>query len=137
MLLPLLLMAGVGFAIYAIVRRATRHKGLTGHGAPPAQFDPELALARERDLDRLYHQTIEQLGSDKIEVRIGALYTLERLAWESRKLYPAACGTLEGFIRVGKEKLPDDQPSDKVPEDIHAAQTILGRMINTPSQSRG
>jgi hypothetical protein len=132
-LLPLLLMAAVGVGLYFIIRRASQPRHPTGYRYPlsaPVGYPPDRSMARNRDVDLLYHQTIEQLGSDNAEVRIGALHTLGRLAWENPRLHQSVCGTLDGFIRTGLGKLPEDLPPHKVPNDIQTAQTIFGQMTS-------
>ena len=43
-----------------------------------------LASEREGQVTDRYSKAIEQLGSDKVDVRIGGIYALERIACDSR-----------------------------------------------------
>jgi len=40
----------------------------------------DLDIARDKQTTELYVKAIEQLGSDKLEVRLGGIYALERIA---------------------------------------------------------
>ena len=46
-----------------------------------------------------YTKAIEQLGSDKLDVRIGGIYALERIARDSAKDHPTVMEVLTAFIR--------------------------------------
>ena len=46
-----------------------------------------------------YTKAIEQLGSDKLDVRIGGIYALERIARDSARDHPAVMEVLTTFIR--------------------------------------
>ena len=47
----------------------------------------------------LLEKAIEQLGSDKLDVRIGGIYALERIALDSAKDHPTVMAVLTAFIR--------------------------------------
>ncbi len=126
-LLPLMLMVALGVTVYVLVQRAARRQNPVVGRYPPGTT-PEQALAHDREVDLFFHQTTNQLGSDTEEARIGALHALGRLAWENPRLHQPVCGTLDGFIREGLTKLPQDQPPQTLPTDIQTAQTIFGQM---------
>jgi hypothetical protein len=46
-----------------------------------------------------YTKAVEQLGSDKLEVRIGGIYALERIACDSARDHPTVMDVLTAFIR--------------------------------------
>ncbi len=46
-----------------------------------------------------YTKATEQLGSDKLDVRIGGIYALERIARDSARDHPAVMEVLAAFIR--------------------------------------
>ncbi|WP_295615576.1 pentapeptide repeat-containing protein [Chamaesiphon sp. GL140_3_metabinner_50] len=105
--------------------------------------------------DRLYtdrfSQAISHLASDKIEIRLGGIYTLERLAQDSTAEYWLTIEVLTAFVRERSAKIeipptlrilepppkigdiPDPKPSRKsspssrIPTDIQAVMTILNR----------
>jgi hypothetical protein len=67
--------------------------------------DREVAARRadQSDLQRRitenFSKAIEQLGSDKIEVRLGGIYSLERISKESLDDYWMAMENLTAFVR--------------------------------------
>jgi hypothetical protein len=46
-----------------------------------------------------YTKAIEQHGSDKLDVRIGSIYALERIARDSARDHPTVMEVLTAFIR--------------------------------------
>ena len=44
-------------------------------------------------------RAVEQLGSDKLDVRIGGIYALERIARDSARDHPTVMEVLTAFIR--------------------------------------
>jgi uncharacterized protein YjbI with pentapeptide repeats len=54
---------------------------------------------RQRRITESFSKAIEQLGSDKVEVRLGGIYTLERVSRESKNRYWPVMETLTAFIR--------------------------------------
>ena len=46
-----------------------------------------------------YTKAIEQLGSDKLDVRIGGIYALERIARDSARDHPTVIEVLAAFVR--------------------------------------
>ena len=56
-------------------------------------------LSREGHLTDRYTKAVEQLGSDKIEVRLGGIYALERLMRDSSTDQPTIVEVLAAYIR--------------------------------------
>lgn len=56
-------------------------------------------LSREGQMTDRYTKAIEQLGSEKLDVRIGGIYALERIALDSAKDHPTVMEVLSTFIR--------------------------------------
>src|SRR5450759_3037418 len=91
-------------------------------------------LSREGQVTDRYTKAIEQLGSDKLDVRIGGIYALERVARDSAKDHPTVMEVLAAFIR---EHSHDQWPaarlgSDAVPlrrtrPDVQGGVTVIGR----------
>ena len=46
-----------------------------------------------------YTKTVEQLGSDKLDVRIGGIYALERVARDSKRDHPTVMEVLAAYVR--------------------------------------
>jgi hypothetical protein len=80
-----------------------------------------------------FAEGIEQLGSDKLDVRIGGIYVLERVARDSAKDHPAVMEVLIAFIRErSREPWPPSDAGQPVQErparpDVQAAATVVGR----------
>jgi hypothetical protein len=98
--------------------------------------------SREAQVTDRYTKAIEQLGSGTLDVRIGAIYALERIARDSPKDHPAVMEVLAAFVRENSrdpwpcpgDRLPD-APSRSTRPDVQAALTVIGRR-NT-AQDRG
>jgi Pentapeptide repeats (8 copies) len=102
------------------------------------------ALSREGHVTDRYTKAIEQLGSDKLAVRIGGIYALERVARDSAKDHPTVMEVLAAFIR---EPPPPDladspvRPSAsgelaRLRPDVQAAVTVIGRRISRNDRDR-
>jgi Pentapeptide repeats (8 copies) len=90
-------------------------------------------LSREGQVTDRYTKAIEQLGSKELDVRIGGIYALERIARDSAKDHPAVMEVLTTFIREhSREQWPSPGPDGAEPErstrpDVQAALTVVGR----------
>ena len=56
-------------------------------------------LSEQGQVTDRYTKAIEQLGSDKLDVRIGGIYALERVARDSARDHPAVVEVLAAFVR--------------------------------------
>jgi uncharacterized protein YjbI with pentapeptide repeats len=91
-------------------------------------------LSREGQVTDRYTKAVEQLGSDKLDVRIGGIYALERIARDSPRDHPTVAEVLAAFIREhSHQPWPLYEHADAaVPEratrpDVQAALTVLRR----------
>ena len=57
---------------------------------------------RQRRIVETFSKAVEQLGSDKLEVRVGAIFTLERISKESPDDYWTIMEILTAFVRERK-----------------------------------
>ena len=71
---PILAGIGATLLIYAAIRQAQ-----TANSRHTAQTEADL----QRRVTESFSKAIEQLGSDKLEVRLGGIYALERISQES------------------------------------------------------
>jgi uncharacterized protein YjbI with pentapeptide repeats len=91
------------------------------------------ALSREGQVTDRYTKAIEQLGSDKLDIRIGGIYALERVALDSARDHPAVMEVLTAFIREHSQERwpppgPDGQERERLTRpDVQAAATVVGR----------
>lgn len=90
-------------------------------------------LSREGQVTERYTKAIEQLGSEKLDVRIGGIYALERIALDSARDHPTIIEVLTTFIREHSREAwePADYngPLEYQPPrpDIQAATTVIAR----------
>ena len=94
-----------------------------------------LKLTRQRPVTGHYASTIEKLGSGELDVRIGGIYALERVACDSATDYPAVMEVLTAFIHEhSREPWPlrdsgDLEQEQRVRPDVQAALTVIGRRM--------
>jgi len=99
--------------------------------AQTAQINAQ--IAEDKQITERFSKAIEQLGSDKIEVRLGAIYTLERIAKDSPKDYWTIMEVLTAFVRhnaaVEDEELSVEELQNvpRIPLDIQESLTVIGR----------
>ena len=87
------------------------------------------ALSREGQVTDRYTKAIEQLGSDKLDGRIGGIYALERVARDSARDHPTVMEVLTAFIREHSREqwpLPAHGTPRTMRPDIQAAVTVVG-----------
>jgi uncharacterized protein YjbI with pentapeptide repeats len=115
-------------------------------------LERQVLVAQEGQITERFTRAIEQLGSDKMEIRLGGIYALERIANDSDKDYWPIIETLTAYVRerakwqepskIAKAiaKAADSKKTDQeefVPSwhntkikpatDIQAVLTVLGR----------
>ena len=56
-------------------------------------------LSRESHVTDRYTKAIEQLGSEGLDVRLGAIYALERIMFDSPRDHPTIVEVLAAFVR--------------------------------------
>lgn len=109
-----------------------------------------LEVSREDQITDRYTRAIDQLGSEHLEIRLGGIYALERLAKDSRKDQETVMEVLTAFVRenasltksesnsLGASSDEDsDEPTEREEEnssekitpstDIQAILTVIGR----------
>ena len=90
-------------------------------------------LSREGQVTDRYTKAIEQLGSDKLDVRIGGIYALERIGRDSARDHPTVMEVLTAFIREhSREPWPVNgngaqDGEKKTRPDVQATITVVGR----------
>jgi hypothetical protein len=91
------------------------------------------SLARQGQVTDRYTKAIEQLGPDKgLDVRIGGIYALERVARDSAKDQPTVMEVLTAFIREhSREQWPPQMLTGQTKNDRH------GPMFRRPLEWSG
>jgi len=90
-------------------------------------------LSRQGQVTDRYTKAIEQLGSDKVDVRIGGIYALERVARDSARDHSTVMEVLTAFIREHSWEQQHSATKNPVPPerkprpDVQAAITVIGR----------
>ena len=95
-------------------------------------------LSREGHVTDRFTKAIEQLGSDRLDVRLGAIYALERIMADSARDHPTIVEVLAAFVREhaprertdseAKVRVSLDPTLPRRPlTDVQAAATVLGR----------
>jgi len=87
----------------------------------------------EKQVTERFSKAVEMLGSDKIEIRLGGIYALERIAKDSGKDYWIIVEILTGFVREHsksrweqeKTQLEQVREAAHPPTDIQAILTVL------------
>ena len=120
-----------------------------------------LEVNREGQVTERFTRAIDQLGNDKLEIRLGGVYALERIARDSKKDHWPIMEVLTAYVRQRAPWVPEDAQSsngnqlpqeaapatlpippppapatphpslDKLVADIQAILTVLGRRSQT------
>jgi hypothetical protein len=109
-----------------------------------------------------YTKAIDQLGANKLDVRLGGIYALEHIADDSPSYHPTIVEVLSVFARehsdlvyrlrqrsadfkreeevsleLERRVVADDVEHNRLPNDVQAAVIVLGRLPNLGSEPRG
>ncbi|MEU8117618.1 pentapeptide repeat-containing protein [Spirillospora sp. NPDC049024] len=118
------LVAGAG-ALVALVTayRRQRVDEVAAERAERAQEHAERVAreaaydATERRVTELYGQAVEQLGHDKAAVRLGGLYSLERLAQDHAQHRQTVVDVVCAYLRMPFQPSPPDQGTEATAPD--------------------
>jgi uncharacterized protein YjbI with pentapeptide repeats len=86
-----------------------------------------LELTEQRQVTERYTKAIEQLGSDKLDVRLGGIYALERIARDSARDHPTVIDVLAAFVREHSREEWTTEGMPATRPDVQAAVTVIGR----------
>lgn len=101
-----------------------------------------LTTAREGQITDRFTRAVDQLGSEKLEIRLGGIYALERIANESEKDYWPIIEVLTTYVRMNSEidnistdiqekgsiiKGASETEIQRISVDIQTVLTVLGR----------
>lgn len=90
-------------------------------------------LSEQGLLTERFSRAVEQLGSSALDVRLGAVYSLERLSRDSVRDHPTIFEVLGAFVRThspvtpGCAESPDPLAEPRPSVDVQAALTAIGR----------
>ena len=100
------------------------------------QLREQLTLTRQGQVAERFTRAVDQLGSDKLEQRLGGIYGLERIAKESpdggTRLVVAE--VLTAYVRQHAPRRPKlATPMRRPAPDVQAIMTVLGRRTAEPT----
>lgn len=89
-------------------------------------------LAEQGKITERFGKAVELLGSEKLDIRLGGIYALDRITRDSEVDYLTVMEVLTAFVR-GNSPFDSDQANDelivrrRLSEDIQTVMTVLGR----------
>ncbi|MTJ12641.1 pentapeptide repeat-containing protein [Anabaena sp. UHCC 0187] len=83
-------------------------------------------IAQDKQITERFAKAIEQLASEKIEVRLGAIYTLERIAKDSEKDQWTIMEVLTAFVRENAPVKKEEKSQNKKP--------LIDNFLNTQNK---
>lgn len=100
-------------------------------------------ITESNSITDTFTRAIEQLGSGSdekpnIEVRLGAIYALERLSQKNDDYYQAVIDILASYVRHNAPITPESErtPDDRTRIDVQTAVTVIGRRQVKPYEQR-
>jgi hypothetical protein len=98
-----------------------------------------LEVTEQGHITERYTRAIEQLGNNSLDVRLGGIFALERIAVDSERDHPTVVEVLSAFIRE-HSRIPTKPESWLISPpttDVQAACTVLGRLPLRAGVHRG
>lgn len=138
-------------AALAVVGAAALTARVTWRATKSTLMGQELDRRRQEldsqgQLTDRYSKAIDQLGSDKVDVRTGGIYALERIATDSARDQPTVMAVLTAFIREHSGELWSASEYEDVNDflldppirpDVEAAVTVIARRDHTQDRREG
>lgn len=86
-----------------------------------------LAVSQEGQITDRFTRAVDQVGNDKLQVRIGGIYALAEIAQQTEDTHGTAITSiLSAFVRTNAHWRETPLP-DSAPDDIQAVLSVLGR----------
>ena len=98
-----------------------------------------IEVAQDGQITERFTRAIDQLGSEKVPIRLGGIYALERIARDSAEDHWPVMQVMMDCVprRPSLDKQPVGDPSERsVPADVQAILAVLGR-LNTKHAEPG
>lgn len=117
-----------GIAIFWNIVLARKQMKLAQDQSKNAQ--DQIKLAQNQIITELFSRSVEQLGHDQSSVRMGAIYSLERVARDSAQDHSVVMEVVASYIRDQSHIVNGEDISQRPypGRDIHAAITVLDRL---------
>lgn len=89
-------------------------------------------ITGEGQITERFTRAIEQLGDDRLTIRLGGIYALERIARDSKRDRRTVMAVLAAFVRENRPLVAEEDRSTEVewlslPTDIQAILTVIGQ----------
>lgn len=93
-----------------------------------------IKLTEDKNISDRFNKALEMIADERIEVRIGGIYSLERIAKNSRTDHSVIMEVLTAFLRERTTK-EDYRKLDKIPtEDVQSALDVISRRLSKNDQ---
>jgi hypothetical protein len=97
----------------------------------------QFELAREGQITTSYTEAVKQLGDEGLlAVRIGGIYSLERIARDSDRDAPTVVALLSAFVRRSRSVDGSRLLSDRAPDAQIALSVLIGFHLGAPADLR-
>jgi hypothetical protein len=93
-----------------------------------------LQLTEAKNVTDRFSKAVEMLADEKLEVRLGGIYSLERIARDSKADHPVVIEVLTAFVRA--RSAPKEENEKPLPQEIQSTLTVIGRRIPTENKQR-
>src|ERR1022692_4284344 len=100
-------------------------------------------LTEEGQITDRYTKAIDQLGGTSLDVRIGGIYALERIARDSARDHPVVMEVLTAFVREHSQEQWLSPANDgngmllrTIRPEVQAAATVIGRRSSRNDRGR-
>lgn len=128
---------GIASRIISLITPATAIGALIFTGLSLNATRDQIAIAQQGQYTDRYSRAIEQLGRqgpDQLQIRLGGIYALERLARDSPRDQSTIIEVLTTFVRTSTHPKALEPSGPNCPDipptpDIQAALTVLGRRV--------
>jgi Pentapeptide repeats (8 copies)/Pentapeptide repeats (9 copies) len=98
-----------------------------------------VTISKEKQITEILSKAIEQIGNtESLDVRLGGIYTLERIARDSNKYFWTAMEILMDYIKIRTSSVESGSElnsnsstllKESLPQDVQAALKIIARRI--------
>jgi uncharacterized protein YjbI with pentapeptide repeats len=92
-----------------------------------------LVTAKESQITERFTRAIEQFGNEKMEIRLGGIYALGRIAKESKKNYWPIVKILTAYVREKSPLVIEPCDDTKIPTEIQVILEVLFNHENSLS----
>ena len=107
--------------------------GVTVAGVALARHFAQTNADRQRRITESFSKAVEQLGSDKLEVRLGGIYSLERISKESPDDYWTVMESLTAFVRERSRRNEAERTSQALEQRVSCRAYFLWLEAGKPS----